>query len=313
MIRLMIVLGCFGAGIGVFSDAVVQRTTSRGEVDHADAELAQVRIRIDSMNEASERTRSQIEELQARLRSARITETVTDPLRRQIESIPASQLASHGSEGSLHELGFSWESSPDHVLVPKEILGALKVDAIDTNGHLSKVAASLLDLDRAQIAATQEALSQAQRAYVERAAKAAQRTPLNDPEIVRWELPIDLELEATLMGELKRRLDESIGQERRDLLLKFAGRPLAESFGNLGGVKATLTVYWAEGAHGWAPAFRYDLATKNGSLGSRYGSVVNDPPFPIYAEDLPPLFRPAFPRGWAELLAREGIELPKDK
>lgn len=313
MIRLIIVLGCFGAGVGAFSGAAFQRAALQGEVDRTQAGLEQAQSAIGPMNEASERTRSQIEELRARLRSARIREPVPDSLRRLMESGSATQRAPSASEASLHELGFSWESSPNHVLVPKEILKALKVATIDTNGHLSEVAAEVLALDRAQVVAVQEAFSQAGESYREWAATAAQRTPLNKPEIVRWQLPIDLELEAKLMGDLKLRLDELIGQERRDLLLQLAQRPLAESFGNLGGVKATLTVYWAEGAYGWLPSFRYDLAKMNASLGSRFGSVVGDPPFPIQAEEMPQLMRQVFPGGWADLLAREGIELPKDK
>lgn len=314
MKRSLIVLSVVVIGAALYSETALRHAQLLGELNEAEASRVQAMEHADTVTQSNERARARLQFVKGQVRSKRGEAPVSESARRLNQLDRATGNGSSIAEGTLDALGISWESSKEYVLVPKEVLPNLKVKGLDEALQLSDSAASVLNLNREQEAAVQHALSEAGAAYLDWKKSAAQRTPMQDPQIVQWTIPANPELRTTLTGYLNHTLDEAIGSERSRVVQQFWKEEVESAYGGFGEVEASVTISWKSGSKQPLLSFKEDYGTTDQITKTSFGYITPDPNFRVIeTAPMPRMFRSLFPGGWAELLAREGIALPAEK
>jgi hypothetical protein len=135
-----------------------------------------------------------------------------------------------------------------------------------------------------------------------------QREGPNGDNLVRFTIPPNPELATTLSNKVSATVVGTLGQERAQLLQRFANDWYRTEVGGLASMTNTLTVSLQSNGE-LTPRLHYDFSVKGGpGQGSRgeSGQII---PGQRY---FPNAFKSVFPGGWRELAEREGFDLPKE-
>lgn len=201
-------------------------------------------------------------------------------------------------ERLLEELGFNWNATGDFLVVSKETLRSVGMEAFHGD-EMTEVAASVLaltDQERAAVeAASQRAVAERQNWLLDH----AQRLEPKGDVVANYVIPADPAFSQTASNSFAGVVLAALGAERAGLLLDYA-RSWMGRVGMLGEHSRELQVR-GEGSGG-EPRYTWSLHY-SGRISSSQG---------LAPYHFPEAFRPLFPNGWPEMAAREGFELPKE-
>jgi CubicO group peptidase (beta-lactamase class C family) len=207
-------------------------------------------------------------------------------------------LSADDREKLLAELGFDWNSTGEYLVVSKDSLRKVALDAV-RDGRLSDVAAAVLAVTPEERASLDSAIDHTTRDYQTWAATHVQRTEPQGNVMAKYTLPADAEFSQNLSNAFTSGVMETLGAERGGMMLSYANSWMVElgmdSFGMERG-PTTLTLTRSRTGK--------DIGVEVRSPGSMMTSVLAP------HQPFPEPFRAVFPGGWPELAKREGFELP---
>ena len=251
---------------------------------------------------------------QAQIQLKSVTEQVRDlkqklQLQQQIgvgsgedhpEDVPSdwTHLSPAQSERLLAELGFNWASSGDYLIVSKDTLRAISIDAM-RGSKLNNTVCQVLALspeERAGLDGTTLGLIENYKTWAQ--AHVQREEPSGDV-VAKYALPADPDFSQSLSNNFANTALTTLGNERGTLLLDYARSWMLDlGMGGTGGDNSlTVKRYPGDQSH-----LSYELKYS--------GNVMNTDVSPYQA--FPVAFQPLFPNGWPDLARREGFELPKD-
>ena len=190
-------------------------------------------------------------------------------------------------ERLLEELGFNWQSSADFIVVSKETVRAIGMQAI-LRGKLTDMAATVL------------ALTPEERGQIEAAVQRVQ-TVFKDWVLAHYTLPGDPAMSQSLSNNFATALSDALGKERTELFLPSASKWMVREIGL---VEQAVKLIIKRDLAGNETRLKAEVEYQSGRPISGY--------FPQQRNIFPRAFRPVFPNGWADVAKREGFELPEE-
>ncbi len=250
--------------------------------------LAQARIQLTSMTE-------QVHVLKQKLEAQ---EGAPAGPGEDLSAFMASHhLSPSQSEQLLAQLGFDWSSSADYLIVSKDTLRTLSVDALHGT-QLNNTACALLSITPDERAALEASIQAVFDQYKTWAQTHVQREEPHGDIVAKYTLSNDQDISLSLSNNFAGAIVGTLGQERGAFLLDYA-RSWMQDLGFPGGGENQLIVkrYGAEDN----PRLNFQL---------RYsGNVMSTDVSPH--QPFPEAFLPLFPNGWPDLAQREGFALPE--
>lgn len=219
-------------------------------------------------------------------------------LEKAIAPKAGSTLSPELREKLLAELGFQWDSSGEFLVVSKETLRNVRLEAL-TGGKLTEVAVGVLALTDAERAAVESA---AQRATDERRRWLFEHVQRIAPEgevVAKYVIPADENFSQTQSNDFFSSVNAALDPERTALLRDYAYGWM-NSVGFQASRSTELTLR-REGA-GSDAVYRWELHNGDGTASAQG----------LTPHDFPKAFRALFPNEWLDVAAREGFELPKE-
>lgn len=205
------------------------------------------------------------------------------------------------SEALLAELGFSWNTLGDYLVVSKETLRSVTLTGIRET-KLDQAACEVLAITPEQRSAVEALLHTLAEAYGPWALNHLERHEPTGNIVAKYTLPADPGFAESLGTQLTRGLTSALGQERADYLLSYS----SSENRNMGMFGAG-----PMGIYTGGPKTLSVTRLPNGQLHFEFES-----PAAVLGADVSPslpfpeAFLPAFPNGWMGLAQREGFELP---
>lgn len=221
------------------------------------------------------------------------------------------------SEQLLAELGFSWSTTGDYLIVSKKSLTGISFDGME-GVKLTAVARAVLAITPTEQTAIETLTQQLGEARTAWAKEHAQRTEPSGKVMAQYTLPVDEEFSRSQQGKFVDGVLETLNKERGELLKHFSwdwmqavGLVTGPDFSQI-----PARVIASEPSYQPKPTslmveryqsggvWRMNYTLKQAGF-SMTTSVSPSQPFPE-------AFRAVFPGGWEELAQREGFELPED-
>lgn len=252
--------------------------------------VAQARIELSTRTE-------RLRELRGSLSAQPRIENASD-LTAMLATNRLSLLPPELRERLLEELGFNWNSTDDFLVVSKDTLRSVGMEAFHGD-KMSQVAASVLALTDQERTAVETA---SQRAVAERQnwlLEHAQRLEPTVDVVANYIIPVDPAFSQTASNSFAGVVLAALGADRAGLLLDYA-RSWMGRVGMVGEHSRELQVR----REASVSELRYTWSLHySGRISSSQG---------LTPYHFPEAFRPLFPNGWPEMAAREGFELPKE-
>lgn len=223
------------------------------------------------------------------------------------------------SEQLLAELGFSWTTTGEYLIVSKKSLAGISFDGMK-GMKLTAVARAVLAITPAEQAAIEAMTQQLSAARVAWAKEHVQRTEPRGDVLAQYSLSVDREFSQSQRTIFTNGIFSALGEQRGQWLQDHSidwmtdvglrtGPEFTEAAAKLLGSSpppefetppTTLTVERYKSGDTWRMNFTLKQAGN-----SMTTSVSPWQPFPE-------AFKPLFPNGWADLAKAEGFELPKE-
>jgi hypothetical protein len=293
MNKLLLAISVLGAGVVTFG--ALHQATLRAEAARSshEIELKAVNSHLVQLDETTIAMREELAAQKQRLReaSSRRTDATESSkrLNQKMSGMTATQLR--------EELGLGWNSSPDYVLVRKDVLKKINLGPLDYTARVTEVARGILAIskeERSQIATA------VQQATAEVLPLARRIEPAGDLVAQYLILPEDPMLVQSISNNFAANITTILGNERSDLFLHHGWAQLKSTLPLVGSEPTTMSIR-RSGADGEE---KFSCEVKQGTTSSvmdvRYTHVPAR------------WFSLLFPGGWREVAAREGFELPKD-
>jgi hypothetical protein len=296
LVLALVILGCGTSGL-----LALHRSTIRIQLAAARADelllvetqrLVQIRIQLNSVTERVGELKRQLE----------LAEGIANAARQgNLEEIPSgsAHLSPNQSERLLAELGFNWATSSDYLIVSKDTLRAISLEGM-RGAKLGTAAIQVLAITPEERSAIETSTGQLMNEYNAWTQAHAQRVEPSGDVVAKYILPADTDFSLSLSNNFVTGALGTLGPERGNLLLDYAGSWMQDlGMGGTGGANS-LTVK------------RYPSSSEpHYSLELKYsGNVMTTDVSPY--QEFPPAFLPLFPNGWPDLAQREGFELPKE-
>lgn len=207
-------------------------------------------------------------------------------------------------EQLLAELGFSWNTTGDYLIVSKKSLDSISFRSIRGDAVTAAARAALAITPTEQ--ATLEALAQRLRNERTEWAKAnVQREEPSGLMVAKYVLPVDPTLAGTQRSAFTNAIRSTLGEIRGDLFQDKSWGWM-DAMGMLSGPEAAYANKPTSLTVKRYAADREDLGyTLQQGYSMMSATVLPWQPFPE-------AFRAVFPGGWQELAQREGFDLPKE-
>ena len=313
MKRIVLSLLIISAGSAMF--CVARQVTASVERDLADRQAA-----LSAQREQFNQAETDKQELAKRSRELKFQlagsagETVANAHGTELAALERGALMPDGSEQLLATLGFSWNTSPNFVVVSKETLTNLSLAAIQDQ-KLTAAACGTLAITSEERAKMEGLIARVSAQYDSWVLTHYQRDEPASNVVAQYELPLDPEFSTGISNEFMVGTTEVLGAERARLLANYSvgwmsdvgmqpvtGRTMAAPM-DVGPLVLTVKIEATNRTPSYTDyKYAYDL---------HQGVVVNLSRWYITPkQDLPVRFRPLFPNGWADMAKREGFELP---
>jgi hypothetical protein len=218
------------------------------------------------------------------------------------------------SEQLLAALGFSWNRSPDFVVVSKHTLTNISLTAIQDR-KLTAAACEVLAITPEERVKVEGLVAQVSAQYDSWVLTHYQRDEPGSNVVAKYELPQDPEFSCGLSNQYVGGVTGILGAERGRLLANYSlswmsdvgmqpemSRTLAGPL-DIGPLALTVTLEATNRTPSYTDhSYMFDL---------HQGQMVNLSRWYVTPkQDLPARFHPLFPNGWPDLARREGFELP---
>jgi hypothetical protein len=252
--------------------------------------LAQAQIQLKSVTE-------QVHDLKQKLRLQQQTGAGSS----EDDEILSGQahLSPAQSERLLAELGFNWASSPDYVIVSKDTLRAISIDAVRA-AKLKNPVCQVLAISPEERAGIDAATLGLIESYWTWAQAHVQREEPSGDVVAKYALPADPDFSQSLSNNFANAALTTLGNERGALLLDYARSWMLDlGMGGYGGDNSLTVKRYQSGEQSH---LSYELKYS--------GNIMNNDVSPYL--EFPVAFQPLFPNGWPDLARREGFDLPKD-
>ncbi|HEY4416266.1 MAG TPA: hypothetical protein VGO57_11280 [Verrucomicrobiae bacterium] len=229
-------------------------------------------------------------------------------------------LSAAESEQLLAELGFSWNTTGDFLIISKKSLAAIDFSGLKGT-KLTGAARAILAITPEEQSAIEAATQQIGDARTAWAKEHVQRTEPSGDMLAQYTLPADPEFAANQMTTFTNAIVGALGSQRAQWLQDHSSQWMQDS-GLSEGVdfskipEAYLSMAAAIPEHQNQPTsltlnrrqagndWYINVTLKQAGNNMSY-DVLPQQPFPA-------AFSPLFPGGWQELAQREGFELPKE-
>jgi hypothetical protein len=210
----------------------------------------------------------------------------------------AAHLTPEMRERLLAELGFNWNSAGNYVVVNKDSLPKLRMDAV-RGDRLTDTVCNVLAIkpeERTAIESVMARLADELKTWVR---SHTQRTEPHGDVVAQYTLPLDAEFSQSRSNTLAAAVIGALGTERGRLMLDYASYWMFDAQMRGAGSTTLAVRRPADGPE----RLSFQVNTPNGGYN---GALVN--PF----QQFPEAFCTIFPGGWTDLAQREGFELPKE-
>lgn len=230
--------------------------------------------------------------------------TLTQLMEKILSGTPWTSLSATECERLLAELGFSWNTTGDYLIISKKSLAGISFGAVQ-KAKLTEAALEALAITPSERAGL-ESLTKQQSA--ERAAWTKEHIKREEPSglvVAKYTLPLNLELSQSQHSAFTNNIMATLGAERGDLFRDKAWSWM-ESQGMLSGPQSAYANQPTSLTFKRYAANRTEL----GYTLQQGNSMMSAGVLPW--QSFPEAFRSVFPGGWRELAQREGFELPKE-
>lgn len=278
-------------------------------------ETAQQEQRLSSLAESKRiqqaecaAARSALEKLEQELRQlrdeARAVPALPDDPQRVLDSavtlaLKNQALTPEQIEALLAELGFSWNSTANYVIVTKQTLGKVSLEGMK-GPKLTDAACGVLAVsptERAAIERTAQKIFDDYATYLKAHAK---RLDPAGGMICGYNLELETDYTQRAHESFTAQVLATLGPERGALFLGYATEWM-RAMGMLGSEPTTLTVHLSQIVNN-ERRYNYTLKSRHSTMTT---SISPWQPFPE-------AFKPLFPGGWKDLATAEGFELPQE-
>jgi hypothetical protein len=200
-------------------------------------------------------------------------------------------------ERLFEELGFNWRSSAEFIVVSKDTVRDIQMQAIRDDGKLTDIAATVLALTPRERGQVKAAIQRVQTEFKDWALSHTERSEPKDDIVAQYTLPGAPTMSQNMSNNFANGVFDALGRERAELFLASAQNWMMVTVGPVGeGTTLIVKRYLA----GNEQRLKFQMDHFHGISGgdlSEFG--------------LPRPFLPIFPNGWADVAKREGFELPE--
>jgi hypothetical protein len=345
MNKILLVITFLAVGAGAFHSAHQRAIRIEQKVQSAHVSWQNHTQQLAVAQSEQAALTERIRELkQALAQSPRVT---ADALWSALQTNRVDRLPPELRQRALAELGFDWRTSPDYILVSKQTVRDLQIEAI-RNGELTDLAAKVFALTPEERDRVSAAFPQAKTALKDWVQARVERHEPAEEALAHFTLPGDATLSGSLSNSFARRVSKAVGPEQAEQDLASAtvktlahytlpqdpkmsqtiNDAFAAAMANaVGRERAELILPSAEP---WMQSIgAFDCDAKPGMISVRrfqagnvqqlvavYSNTAG--PGSYYAYELfsssrgglPRTFQPIFPNGWPDVAARESFELP---
>ena len=294
MKRLILAALIVAAGTSVF--CALQSATARFRKEFAarrEGWIVQTQLLEQARAQRTELTR-RIRELKASRLNPPPTAAKTE-LTDWIATNRSNALSSELRERLLAELGFDWNSMTDDLVVSKDTLRKVGVEAM-RGIKLTDTARGILAITPEERAGLEGLAKQLAAEFNTWAVSHVERAEPEGNVLAKYTMAPDPEFSQSLSNIFCAGVVAALGAERGELLLGYAGSWMAD-LGMCGGT-SSMTIKRSGDK-------RLGLELKTADGGTMFTDVTPYQAFPA-------AFRPIFPGGWTELALRESFELPQE-
>ena len=291
MSRILLALTILGAGVGVFHSARQSKIQLRQEASAARlAWLDQTQlVAVAKSDQAA--LMEHIRELKEAL--AQPETVAANPLWTVLQANRTGHLPAELKERLLEELGFNWQSSADYIVVSKDTVRELQINAIKDD-RFTDTAATVLALTPAERRLVEAAIQRVQTDFNDWAVTHTERTEPKDDVVAQYTLQNDPAM--SISNNFYAGLFNALGRERTELIMPSAWN-LMNSIG-ISGEPTTMIVK------------RHFVGDEQRLEFQQWSPSSTGGPDGLSDHALPRRFLPVFPNGWADVAKREGFELP---
>jgi hypothetical protein len=223
------------------------------------------------------------------------------PLWAAVQADGGSRLTPELRERLFEEIGLSWKSSDEFILVSKGAVREVQMRAIQ-GGELTENAAMVLAVTPKERGEIEAAMHRAEAELDQWALYHTERIEPKDDVVAQYTLQSDPAM--SVSNNLSASLLKAVGPQRAELM-SHSAREWVRTIGVLTGSR-TMIVRRSVAENGLRLTFQmvYVNVTRE--------PHVDNPPQDISECPFPRVFLPAFPNGWADVAKREGFELPRE-
>ena len=222
----------------------------------------------------------------------------------------ADRLPPELRESLLEELRFNWQSSKDFIVVSKQTVRDLQMEAV-RDGKLTDVAATVLTLTPEERGQIEAAAERVMTDFKEWMLAHVERTEPKDDVLAQHALPKDPAMSRSISNSFATAVSDAAGRERAELILPSAQKWM-KSMGLYDCDARPPRIFVKRSLKGNEQRLEIEITSQNGGGNTYSGELSNHPQwgFDPYGA-FPRAFRIIFPNGWPDVARREGFELPE--
>lgn len=298
MNKILLTLTILGAGAGGFLTARQSTTQLQRKANTArQAWLVETQLVAVAQSDQAGMIERVVELKQALAQAPAVGENA---LWFALQVTRAGQLTPELRERLLEELGFNWKSSEDFIVVSKDTVRELQMNAI-RDGKLSNLAATVWALTPEERGLVEAAMQRVQVDSKDWVSSHVGRSEPKDDVVAQYTLPPALSISNSFAAGLS----DSVGQERAELILAAARNWML----SIGIREEPTTLVVKRYLAGNELRLRFEIFKSFARTNVAQLLMRSD----LSSQStLPEAFRPIFTNGWADVAEREGFELPKE-
>jgi hypothetical protein len=296
MKKVLLALTILGAGAGAFH---TQRQSTKQHQDEAATlreSLMMETQRLTAMQTEQAGLAGHVGEIKQTL--ARIRPMPENELWSALQTNRADRLPRKLREQLRDELGFTWHSLPDYIVVSKKTVRNLGIQFIDSGGRFNDAALGALVITPDERRTLETALEKARTDFKDWVLGHVQRIEPADDVVAGYSLPGDAATARNLTNDFFTAVNQAVGEERTQLMRKTALAWMNE----MGVSEHSTRLMIKREMVGDETRLKVELR-QNGRNKSAY--------LPMNGGDFPKALRILFPGRWTDLAKQEGFELPK--
>lgn len=301
MNKILLALTILGAGASGFLTARQSATQLQREANTTRwAWVAQTQLVANARNDQAGLIERLRELKQALSRSVLGESTLWSAL----QTNRADHLSPELRQRLFEELGLNWTSSEDFILVSKQSVRDMNMEAI-RDDKLTDIAATVLALTAEERGQVEAAIQRVRTDYEDWAVAHVERTEPKDDVVAQYTLARTPGMAQSISNNFAIGLFSALGRERAELILPSARNLMIRT-----GIEANpLTLIIKRCSEGNEQVLEAQLIDWEGTPPRPRGNASS---WKLSEQALPRDLLPIFPNGWADVAKREGFELPEN-